>query len=644
MKYLLSLLLLFCILHTNAQNPTYQQKLFYTCKIWGFVKYFHSGVSTCSVNWDSILVSRLPHIKAAITNDDFNNELDTLLNAAGPMTIATGILPDTIPPELKRNLDFSWFNDPIIRNDVKVKLDTIKNNFRPHPNCWVKNNDYSTSYTGWLVFPHDDPMVNIDTYTSFPDEYTRLLIAFKYWNILHYFNPYNYVLDTPSDSMLYNNILPIANAANSQEFYLTIKKMAKDLDDAHAEGLTSSTHISPPNYYYAPPIILRYTQHKYIVVKSELSDIVRGDALVSVNGLSAKDMEDSLRPYISSGDSSVFHRFMCSYILNGYQGTAANIVYSDSLGNDHTLSATRSDYIYSSWFNSYYPNDSLAQVKWEKFGCNIGYVNMGQLQSADVNSMYSNLRSCSAIIFDLRNYPNGTAWAIANKMYPGRAMFSKLTTPDVTYPGTFYWYYDYLGIDGNPTPYDGKVIILINQQTQSQAEYSCMILENMKNSIKIGSQTAGADGNITYFKLTNDIQAGFTSLGVYYPNGDSTQRIGIRPDIVVYPTQTGIRHHRDEVLEKALQIAGCVSSIHNINYSGSITQVYPNPTTGLFYIKTNSTSEQTVDILDINGRLMFSKNINGNDEIDATNLKNGVYFLIIRSTNSIISKKLVILH
>src|ERR1035437_7340620 len=103
MKKLLLLLLLVCIKQENAQNPTYQQKLFYTCKIWGFVKYFHSGDSTCSVNWDSILVNRLPKIKNAVTNNNFNDELDTLLNAAGPMTIVPGALPDTIQPELNRN-------------------------------------------------------------------------------------------------------------------------------------------------------------------------------------------------------------------------------------------------------------------------------------------------------------------------------------------------------------------------------------------------------------------------------------------------------------------------------------------------------------------------------------------------------------
>ena len=158
------------------------------------------------------------------------------------------------------------------------------------------------------------------------------------------------------------------------------------------------------------------------------------------------------------------------------------------------------------------------------------------------------------IIFDIRNYPNGTAWDIADLIYPSWICYSKCTRPELYYPGTFFWNYDFLGWNG----YTGKVIILCNQETQSQAEYSCMILRAMQNSVIIGSQTAGTDGNITSFKISQDIQTGFTTRGVYYPNGDSTERIGIVPDSVVYPTREGIRHGRDEVLEKALQVAGCL--------------------------------------------------------------------------------------
>jgi C-terminal processing protease CtpA/Prc len=69
----------------------------------------------------------------------------------------------------------------------------------------------------------------------------------------------------------------------------------------------------------------------------------------------------------------------------------------------------------------------------------------------------------------------------------------------------------------------------------------------------LGSQTAVADGNVTRFFLPGGITALFTGLGVYYPDGRPTQRIGIVPDIEIRPTLAGLRGGRDEVLERAIE-------------------------------------------------------------------------------------------
>ena len=45
-----------------------------------------------------------------------------------------------------------------------------------------------------------------------------------------------------------------------------------------------------------------------------------------------------------------------------------------------------------------------------------------------------------------------------------------------------------------------------------------------------------------------------SGLGVYYPDGRETQRVGIVPDVVVQPTIAGVQAGRDEVLERAVQL------------------------------------------------------------------------------------------
>jgi carboxyl-terminal processing protease len=182
---------------------------------------------------------------------------------------------------------------------------------------------------------------------------------------------------------------------------------------------------------------------------------------------------------------------------------------------------------------------------------------MGNLVTSDVPWMYEDLKNTKAIIFDVRNYPKNTVWTIADLMFPRKLPTCRWIVPDAEYPGTCYRVDDSCGTDPVQSPYGGKVLILCDQQTQSHAELTCMILRAMPGAIVIGSQTAGADGNVTYLALSRDLTSGFTTFGVLYPDGTPTQRIGIVPDTTVQPTTEGVSHSRDEVLEKAMEMAGC---------------------------------------------------------------------------------------
>ena len=55
-----------------------------------------------------------------------------------------------------------------------------------------------------------------------------------------------------------------------------------------------------------------------------------------------------------------------------------------------------------------------------------------------------------------------------------------------------------------------------------------------------------------HLPLPGNIEILYTSLGIYTPNGDQTQRIGITPDIEIHPTIEGIKEGRDELMEAAV--------------------------------------------------------------------------------------------
>ena len=97
--------------------------------------------------------------------------------------------------------------------------------------------------------------------------------------------------------------------------------------------------------------------------------------------------------------------------------------------------------------------------------------------------------------------------------------------------------------------FSGAVVILADESSLSQAEYTTMALRAAPNAVVVGSTTAGADGNVSLIPLPGGITTLISGFGVFYPDRTPTQRIGIVPDLEVRPTIAGVRAGRDEVLE-----------------------------------------------------------------------------------------------
>ncbi len=638
------LLLLFAVsfLCQTVQAQTMQEKLYYTCKVWGFAKYYHSEVSVCNVNWDSVLLAVLPDVRSAASSTEFNDALLEMLDAAGPMALSSSYFPDTLPAELKRNRDFGWISSPTLRSDVKEILDTIKNNFRPHPSCQVEYTPWptpSSSYWGgYLKFPQDSIMLDVNVHATFPSQDQKLLMFFKLWNTTQYFNPYNYVLDIPWDSTLYNHVVPFSNAPNVQALNLEFLKVVGTLDDAHVRGLSYVYNEGFPPGFYRPRIKLKYVNGNYLVIRSMEVGVNLGDAIVSVDGLTISQWTDSLSKYCSAGNPSVKGRSIADMLLRRLSvGINETLVLQAPDGTTRSVSVSTINSFSSAYdnffYDYYYPADSLNDIEWTIFDdCNIGYMNFGNITDAEVDAAYAAMQTLPGIVLDIRNYPlSGNAWALSDKMYTGPMQFSKLSIPDVEYPGTYSWIYPSMGVAGNPTPYLGQVVVIVDETTQSAAEYTTMMLKKIPGCIVIGSQTAGADGNITWLSPAQDMSFGWTSLGVYYPNGDSTQRIGIVPDSFAYATPEGIRDHRDYVLEKALRIAGCPLSASDITTEKPVVSIYPNPANETITISTTGTKGKIdVVITDISGKVLMQDEVSNNATVDVSKLSAGMYFVRLK--------------
>lgn len=278
---------------------------------------------------------------------------------------------------------------------------------------------------------------------------------------------------------------------------------------------------------------------------ASVNDLRIGDVITHIDGKSVTDILKDNFKYIPASNHP-------TKLRNSYNKVFNNS--SDSLTVDieregKLFKRKIARYFFKSFnFNSDKNRDAK---KWEILEDNIGYVHMDRIAGRDNLEVIDDLKNTKAIIFDLRKGTRASR-GLSRKLNTKSKIFSNITYPDLSYPGKFFWGKDETGSSGSKG-YEGLVVILVAESTQSQAEYVAMSLQTAEKSITIGSQTAGADGNVIPFEFLGGYKTQISGLGIYYPDRTPAQRRGVKIDIEVKTTIQGIREGRDEVLEKALE-------------------------------------------------------------------------------------------
>jgi carboxyl-terminal processing protease len=544
-KWILVLGFLLPLTATIAQIPAadYYQRLYFLCKVWGHAKYYHTEIAKGLVNWDNELLRAAAAAKNAPTNTAFNDSLLQMLNNAGPMGTSSANLP-VIPDSLNNNLDLSWIQDPFLSTGVRSILLDIKNKFRPQTNVYL------------------GPMNNLFTSDSlyygganYPSEEMRILAIFRYWNMFQYFYPYKKIMDQDWDLTLSEFIPKIVGSTDSTSYALNFKEFINHINDSH--GIMSNPSYSNWRGSYYTPFLVRNIQNEMVITKvlPSAQGVEVGDIIKEIDDTSIYILRAEYKKYANGSNDPTIERNLNDIILFGHQGSFNVTVLRGSALQQYVFTRESTNY---SILNV---NTNPAWKTVTRGNYVFGIVDMGKLQVNQVDSMFTALWNTHAIIFDIRNYPNGTLWYIVGHIFPGPLRNANFTVPDTTCPGRLHWSLSTIGY-APYDPYDGNLIILFDERTISQAEYTSMGFDRFPASVKIGSTTQGADGNVSPIYLPGKIYSLMTGLGVYYPDYRPTQRIGILPDFVVKPTIAGIRAGVDEVMEFALNmdVRYCTSS------------------------------------------------------------------------------------
>ncbi len=514
-------------------------------KTWGLLKYYHPEVAKGEIDWDNALITAVPAVKAAPDKDSFNLEIENLITQAGGIDISdynpgTPANPDT-------GKMFRWIKDKtIFSSENRKKLETLRKKYQP------MHNHYAHPWPGT-----QHPCFYLEKMypaTQYPDESFRLLGLFRYWNIIYYFFPYKEEIGEPWEPVLEEFIPRMQGAGNAVEYHLSFRELGARLHDGHG-NIYSSTLSGHFGYFYAPFDVC-YTGNLTVVkqVFSALlpqADLVRtGDIITRCHEQDIDEFRADMKKYANAGNEGSKQELISrNYVLTGASPVMLFTILRNGAEIDIEVPGR-------GWYEVRDARGAMetALGKWKVLPGNTGYVHLGNLPPGEVDTAMQELMGTGGIIFDLRTYPQWSLYELGGWLNPEPVPFALPTRIDWTLPGSFV-VDEPIMTTGAPGPdyYRGKVVVLVDETSMSRSEFYAMALRAVPGSTLIGTPTAGADGDVTFFFVPGGIRAFFSGLKISYPDGSPTQRVGVVPDIEVHPTPEGLRDGRDEVLEQAIR-------------------------------------------------------------------------------------------
>lgn len=392
------------------------------------------------------------------------------------------------------------------------------------------------------------PDPSYDVMTEPSPEY-RLLAVFKLWNVFHYFFPYLH-LTGDWDAVLPEFIARMEQARDGREYALTMAEMAARANDGHV-SLTGNPTLDTLYGQTPAPVAVRWIESSWVITDvgepAKASGLQIGDVILTLDGEPVATRDATLRRYLAASTEAGMRRKVADHLLSGAAGTELALTVRGPEDRVREVRLKR-----EKW--TPHPKGETVRV----LPGNLGYADLTRLTIPEVEGMFERLKGTRAIVLDMRGYPNGTAWPITPHLNTRGATAGPLFRRRLL--SGLDWGESQSGLEFTqrlpdaPVPrYTGHTVMLIDERTVSQAEHSGLFFEAANGTRFIGSQTAGANGDITYFSLPGIPSVRFSGHDVRHADGRQLQRIGLVPDVPAAPTIQGIREGRDEVLDRAVR-------------------------------------------------------------------------------------------
>jgi C-terminal processing protease CtpA/Prc len=521
-------------------------------KVWGFLKYHHPAVTSGTRHWDYDLFRVLPAILAARDREAASAAMRAWIDRLGPLPSCDPCL--TLGEEnlhLRPNL--AWLeSDRVAGRELSQKLRDIHRS-RPagkqffvsqFPNVGNPRFDNEPAY----------PTVKL------PDAGYQLLALYRFWNVIEYWFPYRDQLDHDWDRVLAEFVPRVALAADKTAYELEMIQLLAKVTDTHADIRSTSPKLRPPAGDCQLPITIRFIDNQAIVTgysheSGPATKLKVGDVIETLDGVAVDQLVKRLEPFYPASNRPVQLHRMAFGMTRGACAPVAVGARRADVDGPVKVNAERLP-LASINQRAGVTHDRQGDT-FQLLSSDVAYLKLSSVQVAEAASYIQRAKGTKGLVIDIRNYPSSfVVFALGSLLVDKPTPFARFTIGDLSHPGAFRWS-EPLNLPPQQPHYEGKVVIVVDESSLSQSEYTTMAFRSSPRAIVVGSTTAGADGNVSMVMLPGELRATLTGIGVFYPDKKITQRVGIVADVEARPTIAGIRAGRDEVLEAAIrQILG----------------------------------------------------------------------------------------
>lgn len=542
----------FSMTSDDLSDPRVPGNLETLCRVWGYVKYHHPAFcdTLCRVDVDSALFALLPQVVHA-DRDTRNRHLLDWVRSLGDYTPNRVDYEQSLAPlELVSTVDLAWTRDTtLLGRDLSHLLQDLR---------YAERGENYYLRMGTMENGPGYHYLSLRNEKSYPtpqmDSGLNLLTLFRLWNVIEYYAPNRSLTLHPWDEVLSTYIRLVGAETDPVRFSRLYMRLIRELNDGHA--------YAPIEMLFGQrmlPVWPLQAEGRLFVGYSGDSALKRGDEVVAIDGEPISERLELLRDYASRSNEASLRQALRFYGLCTRRDTAE--VVRRRAGACDTLRVATVPY---GSVSPIYDPAQLAQPPFRLLTDSVGYIYAGTFSREHLAEVGQTLPRTRALIIDLRTYPQNMDFTltalISQSLRTEPVVAWQMAHPTLALPGLFFrqeqWLYEGFeeGAERCTQPYKGRVILLVDEITQSNPEFQAMALQSCPQTLTIGSPTSGADGDIVWIPLPGQLTS-FSGVGTLYPDGTQTQTVGVRLDIEVLPTAEGLQAGRDEVLERALELA-----------------------------------------------------------------------------------------